>query len=205
MLYKSTVKPELLELLIAFMSNDNFSKFKLAGGTALALQIGHRISTDLDFFTTESFDNEKIIELLKHNNCQIVIFNNSERILQLLVNNIKVDFLFLSYPEINSTEEIEGLKLYSKEDIAAMKLNAITNRGAKKDFYDLYFLLNYFSMTQMISFFQTKFAQNDIFALYKSLTYFDIADNEPDPILFKKLSWTKVKKRIIDETYKIIY
>lgn len=196
MLYKSTVKPELLELLTLIMNVDIFNDFKLAGGTSLSLQIGHRISIDLDFFSTTKFNQESIISYFEDNFSNFTIFKNTENIIQLQVNNIKLDFLYIKYPEIYNSTEIERIRLYSLQDIGAMKLNAIANRGTKKDFYDVHFLLKYYTINELIGFYKDKFKQNELFSLYKSITYFEDCENEPNPIMIKKTSWKEVKKVI---------
>jgi predicted nucleotidyltransferase component of viral defense system len=84
----------------------------------------------------------------------------------------------------------------SLEDIAAMKLNSIMNRGAKKDFFDLYQLLEKFTLKELISFYNLKYSFNSELILWKSLVYFDDAENEPDPVSIKNIAWCDVKDKI---------
>ncbi len=93
---------------------------------------------------------------------------------------------------------IDNIPLASKQDIAAMKLNAIAGRGSKKDFIDLYFLLNEFSLEQMIAFFRAKYPNHSEFAMLKSLTYFEDADDMPTPHIFSEFSWKQCKSRILE-------
>ncbi len=103
----------------------------------------------------------------------------------------------------NSLLNIDGLRLASVEDIIPMKLLAIANRGTKKDFYDLYFLLQTFSLEQMLNLFSIKFKTVNSFHLIKSLVFFEDAELDPEPVLIKKVSWDKVKSHISKavETY----
>jgi predicted nucleotidyltransferase component of viral defense system len=94
---------------------------------------------------------------------------------------------------------IDGIRLVSKKDIAAMKLNAIAGRGSKKDFIDVYQLLKDFSLVEMLAFYSQKYPNGSEFMVLKSLLYFDDAEIEPDPIMLIPISWNQVKERIINE------
>jgi len=198
MLHYPTIFPLTLELLQKIQADSKFKDFILVGGTSLALQIGHRISIDLDFFR---YSNEELDDVFDWINAygDVKIINRTPRIINSLINEIKVDFVSYRYPFIDSTVEIENLKLASKKDIAAMKLSAITGRGTKKDFIDLYFLLDYFSLPEMFEFFQKKYPDGSEFLVFRSLTYFEDADLEPMPKMIEKINWEKVKTRIVQE------
>ena len=117
---------------------------------------------------------------------------------------IKVDIVKTSYPVLFPVLQYESIRLQDIRDIAPMKLKAIVQRGSKKDFYDIYFLLNHLSLENMISLFRQKFQIYDDFVVLKSLTYFEDAENEPDPILLQeKLNWEKIKAIIKDEVCKL--
>jgi predicted nucleotidyltransferase component of viral defense system len=105
---------------------------------------------------------------------------------------------------INSVIETEGIRLLSIEDIVPMKLSAIANRGAKRDFYDIFFLLNHLSIKEMLSLFSRKFSQTNHFYLLKSLTYFDDAEEEANPKVFAKISWEQVKTKIEETVNELI-
>ena len=192
MLHTNTVEPNTFALLKKLMSVQSLNNFFLVGGTALSLQIGHRKSIDLDFFSITDFDNQEILNFLKPD----VILQDSKRILQLVVEGIRVDFVSLPYSLIDKLYIEDTIRLASIKDIVAMKLKAIAGRGSKKDFYDIYCLLNLYSMKDMIVLFKNKYPDHEIFTVYKSLLYFEDADIEPDLILFEKLEWTKVKDKI---------
>ncbi|WP_089239403.1 nucleotidyl transferase AbiEii/AbiGii toxin family protein [Belliella buryatensis] len=91
-------------------------------------------------------------------------------------------------------------RLASKEDIGAMKLNAIAGRGSKKDFIDLYFLLNEFSLEELIGFYRDKYQDGSEFLVLKSLSYFADADTEPTPLMLKDANWDKIKNQIANST-----
>lgn len=196
MLFKNTVEKATLNLLKDLNEKERLKDFFLAGGTALSLQIGHRKSIDLDFFTLENFSSNEIADSLSDfSNLEII--NSSQNTLLTFIDNVKADFIRHHYPLIKNIKSIDGFRIASIEDISAMKLNAINNRGAKKDFYDLYFLLNEFKLTELIKLFEIKYPAFNRLQLLKSLLYFQDAENQPDPVLLKdNLSWKEVKKEI---------
>lgn len=124
--------------------------------------------------------------------------------MQLSVNNFKVDLVDYSYPLIAPIKKIDNLRLISKEDIAAMKLNAIADRGSKKDFIDLYFLLQYFSLEEMLKFYKAKYDDGNVFLVLKSLNYFEDAEEQITPKMFADFDWGKAKSFIIMELNKLL-
>lgn len=202
MLYKQAVKPELLELLNQLMLVNTFSNFNLVGGTALALYDGHRISVDIDLFGKCQLDESKFTSLMKDFG-DIELLSQSHKILIYTVNGIKVDFVDYQYELVEPINIIDGIRILSKKDIAAMKLNAIAGRGSKKDFFDLVQLLKDFTLAQMLSFYTAKYQQNSEFMVIKSLMYFDDAENEPNPICILPINWDEVKKIIISHVQKL--
>lgn len=203
MLYYNTVQPELLELLNALMQNDVFENFQLVGGTSLALRIGHRISTDLDFFGQVELDEmEFSIELQKYGVPKIL--KKSKNILIYSINGIKVDFVNYKYPLLKSPLEIEKIRMASFEDIGAMKLNAICGRGSRKDFIDIYFLLSFFTMRELLEFYHQKYKDGSEFLVLKSLSYFEDANQEDLVNMIEPVSWEEIKNRIISETQNLL-
>ena len=98
---------------------------------------------------------------------------------------------------------VENIRMLSTKDIAAMKLNAIAGRGSKKDFIDLYFLLNEFSIIEMLSFYEKKYKDGSVFMVQKSLTYFEDADVQQQPQMFLDFEWEICKQKIIEEVVKL--
>lgn len=197
MLFKNTVSPECFELLKAINASPAFNKFALAGGTSLSLRLGHRLSIDLDFFLETDFESEKLAEIITEelkNNTILILEKNT---VNVVVNGIKVQFLGHLYATLKPYEILEDTKHYSFEDITAMKLNAIANRGDKKDFWDYSFLLEKFSPLDTLAFFQRKYKQRDPWHVIKSLSYFQDANNQPDPVIIKSTSWQEVKEKVL--------
>lgn len=202
MLQTQTVVPELLELLNKLMSEKLFSEFNLVGGTSLALQLGHRNSVDIDLFGNQTINQILFKEKLTEYGA-VQISQSSENILITKIDNIKVDFVNYKYSLLNDYLVVDNIRMVSTQDIAAMKLNAIMGRGSRKDFVDLYFLLKEFSMEEIFNFYKQKFNDGSEFLVLKSLTYFDDAELQPQPIMFKDFNWETCKQKILEEVSKL--
>ena len=172
-----------------------FQQFNLVGGTSLSLQIGHRISIDLDLFTFEDYDSQTLIKALESLG-EVDILVDKPPFLQVRLDNLKMDFLKFPYPLVKEYNEIEGVRLVKLDLIAVMKFLAIARRGVKKDFVDLYFLLEKYSITEIVHIFETRLPHVDMFHVIKSLTYFDDAEIDVNPKMLIKVSWQTIKKVI---------
>ena len=171
MLHIEVLESGTLGILRAVLANEAFQSFNLVGGTALALQFGHRLSIDLDFFTTDPFDKELAkAELAAIGNWA----TDSENKIGLRgqLNSVKMDFVTYRYPLLAPTVLIDNIRMLSQADISAMKLSAVTNRGAKKDFYDIFFLLRRHSFAQLCDWYKQKFQTNNLFMLLKEYYVF---------------------------------
>lgn len=195
MLYYSTVEPSTLELLKKLQSLPFLQNTRLVGGTALALQIGHRQSIDLDLFGEITVESDIIIEELNTIGT-LKIIKDFKNIHIFLLNQIKLDIVNYRYPWLNDSVVADGICMASLEDICAMKLAAITGRGTKKDFIDIYFLSEYYNLGQMLSFYSQKYPDGSEFIVLKSLSYFEDANPDPEPYMLKKISWKKIKNAI---------
>jgi predicted nucleotidyltransferase component of viral defense system len=195
MLYYKAINTISLELLKQLLAIPCFSNLYLAGGTSLALQIGHRKSIDLDLFGKVEVE-DIANELKSFGNIQLI--KKTANIQIYVVNGVKVDIVNYSYPWIDFACNLDQLRLAGKKDIAAMKLAAITGRGSRKDFVDLYFLLQEFNLQEMLSFYSKKYNDGSSFLVLKSLTYFDDAELDPPLIMLKKADWEKVKHKIVN-------
>jgi hypothetical protein len=178
------------------MSLPELSQFGLVGGTNLSLRFGHRLSIDLDLFTNEPFDSEITYNQLEARFPNILQASQSETMLFLYINEVKIDMVLLPYPYLNPMEQVEDIRLVSLEDIAAMKLSAVARRGVKKDFWDIAELLDVFSLDQMLEFYKTKYSSRDIFHLLRSLVYFNDADPQKDPDPLNNATWSQVKIKV---------
>ena len=114
----------------------------------------------------------------------------------LTIDGVKIDFIKYKYALLNPVKIEDNIRLVSAEDIAAMKISAIVGRGAKKDFFDLYFLLKDYSIQEILDFYDQKFPDGNRFMVYQSLVYFQDAEEDPDPIMIEKVSWDQVKESI---------
>lgn len=184
------------------MAKPALTGFNLAGGTSLALQIGHRLSVDLDLFGIRPFEAQEILDEL-HDLEPVNILSQSKNIFVLNVGDVKVDFVNYRYPLISAITEMEGIRLVSIPDIGAMKLAAIAGRGRKRDFYDLVFLLRQYSLPELIEFYLRKFDDGSEFAVIRSMTYFEDADMDDNVLMIKEdLKWNDVKNVISAEVKK---
>ena len=203
MLYQQAVAAGTFRLLESICSIPQLSGFNLAGGTALSLQIGHRISVDLDFFGNREFSTDEILDLLTGEK-PISIISQNKNILILNVKNVKVDFVNYHYPLISQPIEAGAVRLLAMADIAAMKLAAVAGRGRQRDFYDIYFLLKEFSLKQMIDFYNKKYEDGSEMMVARSLTFFDDADVDETPrVINHKISWEEIKGTISNEVRKL--
>jgi predicted nucleotidyltransferase component of viral defense system len=195
MLHYNTINSATLELLRQLQAIPAFSKLRLVGGTSLALQIGHRTSIDLDLFGYLDAD-EFVVTNALNKIGDVTILKRSENINIYIINGIKVDIVNYPYSWLLDTLVEDNLKLARIEDIAAMKLAAITNRGTKKDFIDLFFLLKQYSLAELLKFYNKKYADGTIFLVIRSLSYFDDADTEAMPNMSTPINWQEVKDHI---------
>jgi len=170
---------------------------RLVGGTALALQLGHRNSVDLDLFGVIDKTQDQISDELKAKGFDVNHPERESKMIKLLVvNGVKVDIVGGHREWLNPPIEIEGVRMASLQDIAAMRLHAITGRGRKKDFIDLYFLLQHFSLEQIVEFYVKKYPQNSLFIVIRSLSYFKDAESDPMPDMFIDVGWEEMKSTI---------
>jgi len=200
MLFYETIAPETLMLLKKIQSLEEFEETRLVGGTALALQIGHRKSIDLDFFGKAPVSLDELVVSISPI-AQVKPISSSKLMRFLVVDGVKVDVVNYPYAWIDDPVMENGIVLAGIKDIAAMKLSAITNRGTKKDFIDCYFLLQKFSMQELLKWYEQKYSASQLFTVIKSLTYFEDAENDPMPDMVEPLEWSAVKD-FIQETVK---
>ena len=184
------------------MGTSQFDDFLLVGGTSLALQIGHRNSIDIDLFGNYEINEELFTKTLNEFGT-FEVYKRSKNILITSINGVKTDFVNYQYPLLKEYLIIDNIRMASKEDIAAMKLNAISGRGSKKDFIDLFFLLNEFTLNEMIDFYLQKYFDGSKFMVVKSLSYFADADLDQTPTTYLDFNWEICKQKIIEEVIKL--
>lgn len=203
-LHLKVLPKEQLDLFEFLCSKDYLSDFKLAIDTSLALQIGHRESVDFDFFTVNDFDTLPIKNDLAKLG-QFTLLTEDKNTLYALLNNVKISFFSYKYAVVMPFIEEGCVKIAHPFDVALMKLEAISGRGAKKDFIDLYFLLKTYSLKDMLLGHEQKYgvSLSNNYHLYKSLVYFNDAEEDKMPFMHIKVTWEETKKNILNEVKKI--
>jgi len=195
MLFYETLLPERVKLLKRLQAIPALSEYRLVGGTALALQIGHRLSDDLDLFGLKSLDENEISKALSKFG-DVHLLGISKSISSYTINKVKVDIVNYPFPWLDTVNIIDGIRLATIKDIAAMKIAAITGRGSKKDFYDLVCILDRFALNDVFDWYQIKYPSASLYLALKSMIYFEDAEPNPDPISLINANWTEVKRVI---------
>ncbi len=203
MLYYNTVNHLLRDTLLTLMKADIFSTFRLVGGTALSLHLGHRESVDIDLFSDVpygSLDFESIDNYLKDTFSYVDHLSNiapamgkSYTIGNDKNNSVKLD-VFYADPFIQELIEDDNIRLASIEEIIAMKLDVIQRGGRKKDFWDLHELLDKYSISQMVALHEERYPfSHDEKTILINLINFENADNDFDPVCLKGKYWEFIK------------
>jgi len=176
----------------------------LAGGTALVLHLGHRISYDLDFFTEEVFEENAMAgklgtvgEFVKDKVDWRTVLGTFEK--------MKFSIFYYQYPLVTETVQFEGVRVVQPPDIAAMKLLAISDRGMKRDFVDLYFMRSLFPLEQVFNWYGQKFGRLEErrYHLLRGLSYFEDADRDQQLHMIAPLDWDEVKRYFADEVKRL--
>lgn len=198
MLHYETIDSRALELLKKIQEVPEFAQLRLVGGTALALLTGHRRSLDLDLFGEITTDPLQMLNRLNAIG-KVTILKRTENIHIFNIDDLKVDIVNYPYKWIKDEVLTDNLKIADKPDIAAMKLSAITGRGTKKDFIDLFFLLKSFKLSELMNYYTLKYQDGSSFLVLKSLTYFEDADQDEMPYMLESVDWGSVKNHIAGE------
>lgn len=181
--------------------------FYLAGGTGLALAFGHRMSIDLDFFSSKKTDMQHMAKELKRTG-NFEVGTLEERTLHGIFKGTRLSLMHYSYKMLRETCTYDNIQIADPIDIACMKISAISSRGTKKDFVDLYYLLEKWSLKEILVYFEEKYETigYNMMHILKSLSYFGDADNDPDPMFLKKThpSWVSMKRILQHEVKKLV-
>ena len=211
-LFYDTVSPLLLSILQDLMKASVFYDFRLVGGTSLSLQLGHRISVDIDLFTDRLYDSVDFKELDKYlrkkylyvdtYNIDIIGMGKSYYVGNSKYDCIKLD-LFYTDTFIRPIFQIDGLRLASLEEISAMKIDVVSRIGRKKDFWDIHELMNNFSIDTMIDLHKERYPYtHDLQEIITNFSNFENADSDFDPICLRKKYWEIIKLDLIEATQK---
>ncbi len=198
MLHEETVKPGTLALIHELMQDQQFNSFYLVGGTALALKLGHRESIDIDLFNVGDFDAERLAAHLEHQ-YQANIRRQRNNYVSGSILNVDFDLISHQYPTVKQIETVQGIRMMSLEDIAAMKINAIVHSGQRiKDFIDIYYLLKEFDYKSILDFYCSKYPNvNHAMARNSLLYHKDIDFRVPVILKDKSLKWQSISESIV--------
>lgn len=198
-----TIGSEMLGILRHVGRQVFASRFYLAGGTALALQLGHRTSVDLDFFS-------EVDELHDESRAEIVaamafldpdVISDRVGSLAFSVQGISTGFFGYGYSLIGQVAEFDGVQLASPTDIGLMKLDALISRASRKDFYDLYFIVQTTSLNSLLKLGKAKYpySRDFEFEAIESLTFFENADPDIQPNMLVPVPWNTVKNFFVEQ------
>lgn len=205
MLQVSTVEENIFSLLRRLMQEPLLASSRLVGGTSLALQLGHRKSTDLDFFSFEVPDIESIVSLFSEKYGYTAQFINAKSTIGY-IEGIKIDVIYHPFQWLEDAYVEDGIRLASLADIAAMKMHAIANSGQRpKDFVDIAYLSKWFSYNRLKELALKKYPMYDPIIFYKAIIYFgDVIPDAIDKIkmIGADMDWEKIEARIIKMTNK---
>ncbi|GHT23832.1 hypothetical protein FACS189430_07730 [Bacteroidia bacterium] len=199
MLQTTTLAERTLVLLKQLQQLPELQTLRLVGGTALALQLGHRKSVDLDFFGAFDMSREELVDAIKKRGFEVLSKNESSSIHLLEIDKVKVDIVRYRYEWLDAPVEEDGVRMAGLKDISAMKMAAITNRGSRKDFVDVYFLLQHFPLSQIMELYLKKYPDGSLFNVMRSLIYFVDAEEKPMPDMLVDVSWDNMKSAIQKE------
>jgi predicted nucleotidyltransferase component of viral defense system len=202
--HPEVISPAVAETAETLAGLPALGDFYLAGGTALALYLGHRRSVDLDFFSAQPFDEDSLIASLR-GVPDLAVISKSPHTVYLHLAGTKVSFIGYPYPQLFPLTEFQGLRVADVRDIACMKLSALASRGSRRDFVDLYVVARQYGIPEILELFQQKFAPANYNLLHvrKSLTYFADAEKEPLPDMLVPLSWADIKQFFLDEARRL--
>lgn len=198
MLQYSTVEPGTLEVLSKLMSLPELDNFYLVGGTALALYYGHRLSVDLDLFSTHDFDTDVVVAAIEKAFPDFRYTLAGKVGIFGFIGDLKTDFVRHHYfRHIGPPVAAGVIRIISAPDIAAMKIAAVLRRAVKKDFWDIAELLDHYSMDELIEYYNKKYPnQQLLISVPQALTYFMDAEESEDPVSLKGQNWPAVKQKI---------
>ena len=203
-MFAKTLFPDTVRAIQLVSGIETVKKAYLAGGTALALHLGHRISVDLNFFTQEELEEN----VLAVNLSRLPEFKEGGRAWRTVwgkIGETKFSLFFYKYPLLAPTHPFMGIYLLDIKDISAMKIQALGDRGARRDFIDLYFLSRTFSLDKMLEFYNQKYGdlEDKFYHLVRSFDYFADAETEKSPQMLIETSWEEVKKFFHEESMRL--
>lgn len=203
-MFTTGVSPDTQAALAVLAKVPFVSQYFLAGGTAVALYYGHRLSYDLDFFSPTPLEPNRISQILQDvGELQVDEIGDGTWLGRL--NGVKLSFFVYPYPEVGKEESWKGIRIANKLDLACMKLEAIGSRGIKRDFVDMYYLSRELGLTEIFEAMRQKFAKSNISELHfmRSLVYFEQVNEGGEPKMIHDLDWKIVRRYFETETKKL--
>ena len=197
MLFFDAIDSKTLSLLKQLQSLPELADTRLVGGTALALQMGHRISVDLDIFGKWDYSEDLSGKFSTIGQTEKESGTPDGKMAFFYIDGVKVDCVaYDMYEWLEPPVAVDGVRLAGVKDIAAMKVNAITNRGTRKDFVDLARLLYDYTVEDIFAWYRKKYpAANPALAM-RSMSYFADAETMPMPKMLIPFDWEEAKDRI---------
>ena len=204
-MFEETLPKNARETLAVLGKSGLLKEAYLVGGTALALRIGHRISVDFDFFTSKKFSEGMLARRLADLPIKFQLEKLDWRTILGYAGRTRFSLFFYDYPWLEKPNQLYGVKIAGIKDIAAMKMAAVSDRGLKRDFIDLYFIIfveKFMSLGEALDLYEKKFKvlRPNLTHILKSLEYFEDAENSEMPQMIKKVEWRKVKSFFGEET-----
>lgn len=203
--HRETVTDSVVRAIAVLGAAPWIARFYLAGGTGLALHLGHRRSVDVDLFSAEAFEPNDLIGYLRKRGT-LSIVTTAPATLHVTFEDTKVSFLGYEYPVLDAYDAFNGVNVASPRDIACMKLSAIASRGTRRDFVDVYEIARIHRLGELVDLFQRKFAEVQFSKVHllKSLTYFADAEKEPMPDMLVPVSWREIRRFFEREVPKLV-
>lgn len=202
-MYWNIIDEKRCKLLKRITENVSITEYYMIGGTALSLQLGLRESYDFDFCVPIQFNNELLLEELERIG-EVKVKQNQKGTCDVVLDGVQVSFFYYPNKVINefiTTDEMPNLKMASILDIAVMKIVAIGGRGAKKDFFDLYNIMNKcnINLKELANGLLQKCGSKTNYAnIIMGLSYFEDAEQEILPKTFVEYNWEEIKKYFIE-------
>ena len=197
MLFLDAIDPQTLSLLKRLQALPGLTDTRLVGGTALALQLGHRISVDLDIFGKWDYAEDLRSMFSAIGNTEKESGTPDGKMAFFYIDGVKVDCVsYDMYKWLEPPVEVDGVRLAGVKDIAAMKVNAITNRGTRKDFVDMARLLDDYLIEDIFAWYREKYPEANPALAMRSLSYFVDAETMPMPKMLIPFDWEVAKDRI---------
>ncbi len=207
-MFWNTVSPLLKSILSDLMKEELFTPFRLVGGTALSLQFGHRLSVDIDLFTDHeygSIDFKKIRDFLEikypycsYRDVDLVSFGTFFEVGMSKDDFVKIDFYYTDKFVFNQLI-INDIRMATAEEIIAMKLEVINNKGRKKDFWDIHLFLENYTFEQFIELYEKRYPYGNSKTIKQQLLDFELADNDFDPICLLNKEWELIKYDFVEK------